>query len=185
MIGTSEKGCRDTQTVMITVHPDAVLELPDFINLYPGEVYHMQPPTNATYFHWFPDAGLNDPNISNPKMNPTVDTRYFVTARTEYGCSYYDSVDVWVKETVMDMPNAFNPNTTQFKADIRGLASIETFEIYNRWGQKVFETKNINQGWDGFLNGTPQPLGVYVYIIHATTIEGKPFKKTGNVTLVR
>lgn len=185
LIGTSDKGCTDTQTVLVTVHPAAVLELPDNINIYAGEVYQMQPPTNASYFQWFPDAGLSNANISDPRITPTVDTRYFVTARTEYGCEIQDSVDVWVKETVMDMPNAFNPNNSQFKAEIRGLASIELFEIYNRWGQKVFETKNMNQGWDGSLNGAPQPMGVYVYVIQATTVEGKAFKKTGNVTLVR
>lgn len=185
LIGTSEKGCTDTQTVMITVHPGATMELPDFVNIYQGEAYQFTPLTNASFFKWFPDAGLSNTEIANPKLTATVDTRYFVTARTEHGCEATDSIDVWVKETVMDMPNAFNPNQTQFKAEMRGIARLESFEIYNRWGQKVFETQNIEQGWDGYLNGVPQPMGVYIYKIEATTIEGKAFKKTGNVTLVR
>ncbi|MCY1554618.1 hypothetical protein D9M68_912010 [compost metagenome] len=118
-------------------------------------------------------------------MSPEVDTRYFVTARTEYGCSVTDSVDFRVKETVLDMPNAFNPNNSRFKASIRGIATLESFEIYNRWGQKIFETNDINKGWDGFFNGAAQPNGVYVYQINATTKEGKRFQKTGNVTLMR
>lgn len=185
LIGTSDKGCRDTQTVYITVHPAAVLELPDFVNIYAGEVYNMQPGTNAIYFQWFPNSGLNSNNISNPQMSPEVDTRYFVTARTEYGCSITDSVDFRVKETVLDMPNAFNPNNSRFKASIRGIAILESFEIYNRWGQKIFETNDINKGWDGFFNGSAQPNGVYIYQINATTREGKRFQKTGNVTLLR
>lgn len=185
LIGTSNKGCTDTQVVNITVHPSAVLELPDFVHIYPGEVYQMQPGTNAIYFQWFPNSGLNSNTISNPKMSPLVDTRYFVTASTEYGCSISDSVDFWVKETVLDMPNAFNPNNSHFKASIRGMASLESFAIYNRWGQKIFETRDINSGWDGTFNGSAQPGGVYVYQIIAITSEGKRFQKTGNVTLIK
>ncbi|RQO32259.1 hypothetical protein DBR32_01225 [Taibaiella sp. KBW10] len=185
LIGTSNKGCTDTQVVDITVHPAAVLELPDFVNLYPGETYYMQPGTNATYFQWFPNSGLSNNLISNPMVKPEVDTRYFVTARTEYGCSVTDSVDFLVKETVLDMPNAFNPNNAQFKVSIRGLAALETFAVYNRWGQKVFETSDIYRGWDGTFKGTAQAAGVYVYQIMAITHEGKRFSKTGNVTLVR
>ncbi|RYD97349.1 MAG: gliding motility-associated C-terminal domain-containing protein [Sphingobacteriales bacterium] len=185
LVGTSNKNCTDTQIVHITVHPNAVLQLPDSVNIYPGESYYMQPGTNAVYFNWFPVAGLNSHTIANPMMNPTVNTRYFVTAKTEFGCEVTDSVDVYVKETVMDMPNAFNPNYERFKVSIRGIASIESFAIYNRWGQLIFETKNLNEGWDGHFKGTAQPAGVYVYKIIATTVEGKPFQKTGNVTLIR
>ena len=185
LIGVSDKGCSDTQYVTITVHPDAVINLPDSINIYPGETYFMEPGGNCVYFQWFPDAGLSNAQISNPKVNPDVNTRYFVTATTENGCTIYDSVDVLVKNTVIDMPNAFVPNNTSFKASVRGIAKLQSFQIFNRWGEKVFETSDINRGWDGYLNGKPQPMGTYVYIIEGVTTEGKPFKKTGNVTLVR
>ncbi|RQO30764.1 hypothetical protein DBR32_08535 [Taibaiella sp. KBW10] len=185
LIGTSDKGCTDTQLVTITVHPDAVITLPDSINVYPGEVYFMEPGGNCVYFQWFPDAGLSSATASNPKVNPEVNTRYFVTARTENGCSVSDSVDVLVKQTVIDMPNAFTPNNSSFKASLRGIAKLNSFQIFNRWGEKVFETTDINKGWDGSFNGKPQAMGSYVYIIDAVTTEGKPFKKTGTITLVR
>lgn len=185
LVGTSVKGCTDTQMINIIVHPAAVLQLPEVVNLYPGEVYYLEPGTNAVFFHWFPNSGINDVAISNPRFNPAVDTRYFVTAKTDFGCAISDSFDIRVKETVLDMPNAFNPNYEEYKVSIRGIATLESFEIYNRWGQKVFETKDIRQGWNGTLKGTPQPTGVYVYQIKATTTEGKAFKQSGNVTLLR
>lgn len=185
LIGTSDKGCTDTQFINITVHPAAVLQLPEVINLYPGEVYNLEPGTNAVFFNWFPNSGINDVAISNPRFNPAVDTRYFVTAKTDFGCAITDSFDIRVQETVLDMANAFNPNYEEYKVSIRGIATIESFEIYNRWGQKVFETKDIRQGWNGTFNGTAQPAGVYVYQIKATTKEGKSFRKSGNVTLLR
>ncbi|MBL7719322.1 MAG: gliding motility-associated C-terminal domain-containing protein, partial [Flavipsychrobacter sp.] len=53
------------------------------------------------------------------------------------------------------------------------------------WGTKMYETNDINQGWDGNFNGKPQPIGVYVYTVEASTPKGKRLVKQGNVTLIR
>lgn len=185
LIGTSDKGCTDTQEVQVTVHPSAVLNMPRSINLYAGEVYQMEPLTNATHFSWFPKSGINYTDISNPLMNPEVDTRYFVTATTEHGCSVSDSTDIYVKGTVADMPNAFTPNNSTFKITKRGLVRLNAFRIFNRWGEEVFSTTNVEQGWDGTFKGAPQATGVYLYTIDALTSEGAVFKKQGTVTLLR
>jgi gliding motility-associated-like protein len=185
LIGTSDKGCRDTAYIDVTVHPAAVISLPDAVNIYPGERIAMEPMTNAVHFDWFPQSGIDDPKSSRPTLYPIVDTRYFVKASTVHGCTAEDSIDIWVKQTVIDIPNAFNPNETTFNLSRRGIASIELFEIYNRWGQKVFTTTSIDQGWDGKFNTVPQPVGAYFYQIKATTVEGQPFTKTGTVTLMR
>lgn len=182
-------GCRDTQQVVVTVYPDAVVQLPDTVIIYLGESYQINPGGNALYYQWFPAAGLNATNISNPVASPTVNTRYYVTARTEAGCTVGDSIVVLVKEdSYIAMPNAFSPGSAPngyFKPVYRGHVVLKYLRVYDRWGQKVFETGNINEGWDGMLNGKPQPLGVYVYVIEAVTSDGKPFKQQGNVTLIR
>lgn len=185
LIGTSNKGCTDTQQVNVIVHPAAVLNIPHTVNIYPGEQYNMEPGTNAVNFSWFPHSGLNAANISNPVVSPDVDTRYFVTAATEYGCTVSDSVDFYVMNTVIDMPNAFVPGNNTFKAVQRGISTLNSFKIFNRWGEEIFSTTNIDQGWDGTCKGQAQAAGVYVYQIDARTIEGKPFKKHGTVTLIR
>jgi gliding motility-associated-like protein len=189
IMGTSEAGCVDSQYVMVNVYPGAVMNLPDSVQIWPGESYQMDPQSNALYFQWFPSAGLTATDISNPIASPEVRTRYFVTAVTEHGCSFMDSVDVLVNtESILDAPNAFAPgNGTNgtFKVVKRGLATLKTFAVYNRWGTKVFETTDINQGWDGRYNGSPQPAGVYIYHIEAMTSTGKHFIKSGNVTLIR
>ncbi|WP_158605999.1 gliding motility-associated C-terminal domain-containing protein [Taibaiella sp. KBW10] len=185
LVGTSNKGCRDTQQVHITVHPEAVLNIPRSINIYGGETYQMEPLTNAVHFYWFPNSGLNSTGISNPLMSPEVNTRYFVSATTENGCSIFDSTDVYVKGTVIDMPNAFTPNNSNFKASKRGIATLNSFKVFNRWGEEVFSTTNIEQGWDGRFKGSAQAAGVYVYVVDALTQEGKVFKKQGTVTLIR
>jgi gliding motility-associated-like protein len=179
--------CVDTEYVSVQVYPAAMIELPDSINIYPGEKYHIEPGTNALYFKWFPPSGISNINISDPLVSPEVRTRYFVTATTEHGCIILDSLDVLVKETVIDMPNAFTPSSTNnlFKPSKRGIAQLKNFTVFNRWGNKVFSTSNIDEGWDGSYKGEPQPMGVYIYTIEAVSDKGVIFTKQGNVTLIR
>ncbi len=181
--------CLDTQKVTITINPKAVLRLPDTATIFPGESFQMDPGGNCLYFTWFPPVGLSNNKIANPIANPNVNTRYFVTGRTEAGCAISDSIDLFVSlESVLDMPNAFSPGSDPnalFKASIRGIAQLKSFKIFNRWGVKVFETSNIQEGWNGQYGGQPQPLGVYVYVVEAVTNTGRVFYKQGNVTLIR
>jgi gliding motility-associated-like protein len=58
-------------------------------------------------------------------------------------------------------------------------------EIYNRWGQRVFETEDLQQGWDGTFNGRNALEGVYVYRISAQGLDGKVINKKGTLTLLR
>lgn len=187
LLATSKEGCVDTSFVDITVHPDAVVNVPDSVVMWLGEQYQLEPSTNATHFSWFPVSGLNNSELSNPVFSPLVNTRYFYTATTEEGCSVTDSIDFIVRqEGVAKMPNAFNPNNATFKPSFRGNFTLEAFEIYNRWGQKVFSSTTMNDGWDGKLEGTAQPMGVYIYNIRLRENRtGKTIQETGNVTLVR
>lgn len=189
MIAKDIHGCTDSQLVKVGVYPAAVIAMPDSVNIYPGESYHIEPETNALYFKWFPPSGLNADNISDPLAKPEVRTRYFVTATTEKGCFLTDSIDILVKQTVIDIPNAFTPNgngvNNTFKPSKRGIAQLKSFNIFNRWGQKVFESTNIDKGWDGTFNDKPQPLGVYIYTIEAVTDSGQIFTRQGDVTLIR
>jgi len=188
-------GCRDTVNTSITVHTDAVLDLGPDMTIYSGDTVQMNPTGNCMYFQWFPPMGLSQTNIANPYASPTVNTRYFVTGTTEHGCVAIDSINVFVEmESALAVPNAFTPGTLGgnniLKVIRKGKAELKSFRIYDRWGLMVFETKDINQGWDGTYNGKPQPLGTYVYIVEAiagsgTEAGGRKFYSQGNVTLIR
>lgn len=189
--GTSADGCVDSQTVTVDVYPRAVTTLPDTVQIWPGEQYEIDMRGNALYYKWFPPEGLSNANISRPIASPLVRTRYYVDARTENNCKTRDSIDIVVNnESILTMPNAFVPgnsnvNNGTFKILYRGIVTLGKFEIFNRWGNKVFETTDINKGWNGNFNEKPQPTGVYIYRVEAATNTGTPFIKTGNVTLIR
>jgi gliding motility-associated-like protein len=125
----------------------------------------------------------------NPIATPEVSTKYVVRAATENGCKAVDSINVIVDyETLIDLPNAFSPGSgvnNEFKIIKRGIANLNYFRIFNRWGNMVFETTNIDEGWDGTYKGVPQNIGVFVYQVQAVTQSGKIFTKQGNVTLLR
>jgi gliding motility-associated-like protein len=178
--------CYDTQMVTVRVYPDANINLPDSVQIWPGQSYQIDPGGNCSYFEWFPPSGLSATNISDPVAQPAVRTRYFVTATTENGCVLKDSIDILVNtQTAIDIPNAFMPSAGNFNIVKSGLATLNYFRIFDRWGVKVFETTNISEGWDGTYKGKPQPVGVYIYDVDAVTSTGVPFKKSGNLTLLR
>ena len=189
VVGISQYGCLDTASINVTVYPAAVMNLPDSITLYPGESYQMDPVTNCTTISWFPALGLNDIHITNPLAMPDVNTMYIVDGSTEEGCVAVDSVHVIVDPTtLLAVPNAFTPGNgpnNVIKVIKRGIATLHYFRIYNRWGNMVFETNDINTGWDGTYKGTPQAQDVFVYEVEAVTNTGKIFVQQGNITLLR
>ncbi len=189
VIATSQYGCLDTVTANVVVHPGAVLFLGDSVTIYPGESYHIVPQTNCVSFAWFPPAGLDNAYIADPVAMPEINTKYIVRGRTEWGCLAMDSISIYFDPSaVLALPNAFTPGSgANGKLFIikRGEADLNYFRIFNRWGNLVFETSNINEGWDGTYNGKPQPFGVFVYQVEATTKQGNVFRKHGNVTLIR
>lgn len=184
---TDTFGCLDTGHVAIDVRPRAIIELADTMWIYPGESYVMDPGGNCLYYTWFPPLGLSNADISNPAVSPKVNTRYIVHGRTEAGCTAVDSIDVLVNdEILLTLPNAFIPGKNGgLKIIRRGNAELNRFAVYNRWGTKVFETTDINEGWDGTYKGTIQPTGVFIYTIEAVSATGRVINKQGNVTLIR
>ena len=66
-----------------------------------------------------------------------------------------------------------------------GIATLQYFRVYNRWGQLVFSTSVIGQGWDGYLNGKLMDTGTYVWMVKGITYKGKTILKKGTMILVR
>lgn len=188
VITTNMYGCTDSAYVNMTVKAEAVVHVEDSVRIYPGESYQINAVTNCSSVTWSPSGSLSGKYITNPIATPEISTRYVITGMTEWGCTAKDSISVIVSaDAILDMPNAFSPGGVNklFKIQRRGIVTLNHFRIYDRWGVLVYDGNEIDGGWDGTYKGVPQPMGVYIYDISATTAAGKVFKKSGNVTLLR
>jgi gliding motility-associated-like protein len=148
--------------------------------------------SGAVTYSWSPAASLNDSNISDPIATPVTTTQYYVTGTDMNGCSNKDSVVVNVDMTNLAkflMPSAFTPNgdglNDCFGMKYWGQILEVEFNIYNRWGQKVFHSRTPGQCWDGTFMGTKQPPGTFVYWIRAKTNCANDVFRKGHVTLIR
>ena len=189
IVTTNQYNCHDTAYIAVTVDAGAVLYLGDSVTLYPGETYQLNPQTNCTSFMWSPAAGLDNASVSNPVASPQISTKYIVHGETSWGCKAVDSINIYVNPgSLLALPNAFSPGSgpnNEYKIILQGIATLNYFRIFDRWGVMVFETTDISKGWDGSYKGTPQPFGVYVYEVSAVTSTGTNFTKHGNLTLIR
>jgi len=118
-------------------------------------------------------------------------TTYTVNIINSDGCPSTGTITIFVSEKMnadLFVPTAFSPNGDG-QNDILHIygncAKDINFEIYNRWGQKVFESHNINEGWDGIFNGQILDTGIFNYLLIATLINDKKIIQKGNITLLR
>lgn len=145
-------------------------------------------------FLWRPTTGLSDPTSDAPiaTLPETIDSvRYIVRATGSGGCFAEDDVIVRVFKTGPDLfvPSGFTPNGDG-KNDILkpvgvGIAQLQQFRIFNRWGQLLFSTTQLGKGWDGTFSGIKQPAGTYVFEAIGTDQIGNRIYKKGTVVLIR
>ncbi|MFN6389819.1 MAG: gliding motility-associated C-terminal domain-containing protein, partial [Bacteroidota bacterium] len=107
------------------------------------------------------------------------------------GCRSEEQVrlDFLCSEDGIYVPNAFTPNgdgkNDVFRIRGYGVEYISIFRVYSRWGELMFETTDISQGWDGTYKGELQFPAVYVYYIEGVCTNNQKIVKQGNVTLIR
>lgn len=148
--------------------------------------------TGDDTFLWVPATGLNNPNISDPVgLYTTEDSiRYYVTATSGTGCTGVADILVKVYSTGPDIfvPNAFTPGGATnniFRPIPVGIESLAYFRVYDRWGQLVYSTTRIGDGWDGRVNGRLSDSGTYVWMVQGTTYAGRVVAHKGTMVLVR
>lgn len=197
-INTSLIGCEDSDEITVHVSPfsqtteEIIAESIDSIFETQSAVISTQSNPGLTY-QWQSEQALDD--ITKPSIlaSPEESGYYHVTVTDEYGCWRKDSIFIFVESVYCNedhvyVPNAFSPNNDS-KNDLFMVQSRMTndiyFAVYNRWGQKVFETNQVAHGWDGTYKGKPEPEGVFVYYLKSTCWDGSSFEKKGNVTLLR
>ncbi len=194
----NSQGCIDSLKRNLTIRTSPIadfeLDVIDIDNIIEQtEIPFVDQSKNAAAWTWV--FGLNEDTsfVQNPVYSYQDKGMYNVQliVFNQFGC-----VDTLVKVVTIlgndvyppTVPNAFTPNGDDRNniLYVRGgdFAELE-FRVYNEWGNVVFETTDPSMGWDGKKGGNHQPAGVYTYTVKATTIDGRQFKRSGDVTLIR
>jgi gliding motility-associated-like protein len=145
-------------------------------------------------YEWTSSPEIDDynPNASTITTTPLEPTEYTVKV-IKGDCERILTITIVTEGVLCSEENIFVPRAFTPNGDgqndvlyVRSNVIDEMhFIIYSRWGQEVFDTRNIEEGWDGTFRGNVLPPDVYGYIVRAICIDGSEITLQGNVTLLR
>jgi gliding motility-associated-like protein len=188
-VTATNSGCTDVASININVYnTDAVNAWPD-TSITIGSSVNIQS-SGGTSWLWSPGTGLSCTDCPNPVANPEVTTTYTVAAIDSNGCASIDYVTITIEMNcgAVYIPNVFSPNGdgNNDMLFIRGnCIDYMEFVICDRWGEKVFNASNPENGWDGSFRGKPMESGVFYYTLKATLFDGTDIKRKGSITLIK
>ena len=145
------------------------------------------------YYYWTPSENLSSPLSYTTNATVYESGFYFVTVTDNHGCEVKDSVFIEVDIVNCERPNIYVPNVFTPNNDgkndivfVKGewIESFE-FEVFDRWGETVFFTDKLSEGWDGTFNGKDCDAAVYFYRLSVNCAGGKKFVEGGDITLIR
>lgn len=143
-------------------------------------------------YAWTPGTGLNATNSASVRATPQDTTIYKVVV-SKKGCKEEKTIRINVDnvncgEPNIFVPNAFTPNNDGnndvLKVRGRWISKLQ-FVVYNRWGQEMFTTTDLNNGWNGVFKGNEVAPDVYNYFLQVTCLDNKIFTKRGNTSLIK
>jgi gliding motility-associated-like protein len=198
LVANNPNTCNLTDTARFTIQ---VLDAPQsnfsFTPLIPitntAHNFVNQSSSDAVRFKW--TFGDGDSLLTTSRLPITYQYRssgtfqVCLTAYNQLGCPRIlcKAVEASINPLV-DVPSAFTPQSGDINSviQVKGFGMVKfKWEIWNRWGQKVFETSDQSVGWDGKYKGVLQPLDVYVYTLAVEFFDGRKLSKTGDITLIR
>ncbi len=199
--GPDGKDTQFSKLIKVYDHPKADFDAAPTLVFLPDDVVRFRNfSIDAVKWSWtFGDGGLSEEK--NPEYRYSDEGWYTISLNVwnQYGCEDKVTKTDFIEARrggFITFPNAFRPRPdggggdSQF--DLNAIfkpvhQDVDDYhlQIFNRWGQLIFETRDINQGWNGFFGGQMAAQGVYVWVATGRFISGKEFSKTGHVLLAR
>lgn len=177
-----------SQPDTLTVHPLPQAYAGQDTTIMAGTTLQLNATGGLSYL-WVPSTCLSNPNIPDPVTSTLNDISYIVYVTDTFGCTDSDTINITVDESAdIFIPDIFSPNNDG-QNDIlfvrgHGIKDLY-FVIYDRWGEKIFETDDLNNGWDGTYKGSKLFTAVFYYYVKATFYNGNDYDGKGDITLVR
>jgi gliding motility-associated-like protein len=193
---TNQFGCEtDASTVVEILDFTPPLEaFAEDDSIYVGQSTQLSSTVYPNFLYtWTPSESLSTGFGSNPIASPEVTTTYQVTIENVNGCNNIANITIHVSKVecrnpFIYIPNTFSPDGDGFNETFGVLGPFieESYlVVYNRWGDKMFESNEPGAEWDGTLDGSPIAPDVYAYYARVGCLGGEQTEFKGNVTLVR
>jgi len=192
VVVTDINGCVNTDSVMVHVQQvpqfttsgdtGVVIGESAYLNVYSDE---------ELIYYWSPPEGLSCTTCPDPVVDTLISGSYTLTVSDTNNCfELYENIIIEIIEAyTVDLPQAFTPNHDGVNDIVYvrgwGIKELIVFRVFNRWGEIVFETGDINTGWDGYYKGKLQETDTYVYYVEVKTYDGKVLSKKGDITLIK
>ncbi len=180
-----------TESVTISVLPLPTVYAGEDTTIWRDMKATLSGSTDGVKYYWYPGDYVKEPFQLTTVATPPITTTYYLYAFNSAGCFSVDTVLITVdSKTILLLPTGFSPNGDGINdvfhiARYLNIEKIEDFSVYDRWGQRVFVTDDVTDGWDGNYRGKSQPLGSYIWRLKAYTKDGAVLDKSGTITLIR
>lgn len=186
--GFDKYGCSTKDTVFVDLYPKPhIVASPDQY-LFEGDEAILTATTSSSgSIYWSPTEYLSCVMCSQTIASPPTTSRYVVTIIDKNGCKASD--DVWVFfEPLIYVPNTFTPDGNEFNGIffVKG-GNIRDFElnIFDRWGQLIFTSNDMEIGWDGTYKGEICQDGTYTWKLSYKDLKENEYKRVGHINLIR
>lgn len=181
-------GCTGSDTVTITRYPSPEVKVTPANTLIKSREMVVLQASGADRYNWQPSRWLSSDTTANPLARPEAPVTYLVIGTNEYGCTDSAEATIRINEQLL-VPNAFSPNgdglNDIFRVENIGYQHIEAFHVFNRWGERIYQTLDGARGWDGTQKGAEADAGNYYYYIKLGMLDGSSAVFKGEVLLVR
>ncbi len=183
----------DTALVTVHINPLPIVQISESVTTTPNAEVAMyaSSPDDLSYI-WAAADSFSCVACRQTNFYPSQTQTVYVTGTNSFGCQTTDSVLIRVvacdPESVF-VPNVFTPNNDGLNDELffasKALAAIDYFRVFDKWGGLIFQTQNINETWDGKVNGAPAANEVFVFVMEGTCQNGGKVLKHGNISIVR
>lgn len=190
---TDINGCTDTGNITVELQEGFFIDYGYSTAIIVGEsagLFVTADQDNVTY-QWIPSGSLSCNTCATTIATPLETTEYSVIVTDSLDCvSIIGNVLIEIiNEFTLDLPTVFTPDGDGVNDIVYvrgwGLKECIWFRIYNRWGEMIFESNDLNVGWDGTFHDIPQNIDSYAYNVKVSTYDGRILTKKGFITLLR
>ena len=198
IVQANNGACYDTTRIDVDILPTPTISLDDALRTDYCSPLVLSPEIfgdSDVVFSWSPDAGLSCNDCPYPEVIPIVQSKYSLRVENNFQCTDSATVNVMLdKEKLLFTPNVFNISSSVGNEEFKVLPgcvvrSIQSIEIYNRWGNKVYSAEKRDEGqplefWDGNVNGQRASSGVYIWFAKVELVDGSIQYLNGDITLL-